>query len=101
MLPYLEKKLGLIEMSSGQTLVRFVLDPLAEFYAAFFFFEEGSQDEQEWRNFVAFAREPANRQLCLGFCHAVVNVWRWNPVFSSRIPKSTLTEITAALEHVL
>ena len=95
MLRYLEEKLALIEMLPGQTLVRFVLDPLAEFYAAFFFFEEGAKDAEGWDDFIALAKEPKRRQESAGFCRAIVNVGRSNPVFLSRIPERARAEIEA------
>lgn len=94
LLHYLEEKLALIEILPGETLVRFVLDPLAEFYAAFFFFEEGARDEREWNRFIAFTSDkPENLHLCISFCRAIVSVARSNASGILHIPETARAEI--------
>jgi ABC-type amino acid transport substrate-binding protein len=81
MVQYLQDRLALIELiQPAQTNVRFVLDPLAEYFAAAYFFEDAIRDPAEWDMFMEFAGKLENCYLSLGFCRTFVDVAHANAI---------------------
>jgi hypothetical protein len=81
MVQYLHERLALIELiQPAQTSVRFVLDPLAEYFAAAYLFEDAIRDAAEWDTFMEFAGKLENCYLSLGFCRAFADVANANAI---------------------
>lgn len=74
-LAYLESALTLIEtIKPRATHVAFLVDPLAEYFAAEHLMRAFATRETEWGFFIAYVTaEPENLERCIGFCRAVVN----------------------------
>jgi ABC-type amino acid transport substrate-binding protein len=86
MLEYLEKDLGVIDMKSSPGSVRFLLDPLAEYFAAAHLCDESAEGKERWMRFFNFVAERENLDQCTGFAEALLNTV--NEVHLAGLPKA-------------